>query len=425
MKSPRTLLTACALTTGLLLTACGGGGEGGGSGPVTLTFQSLSDQPAAIEATQKIVDEWNREHPDVRVEIVPAGWDGIYDKLITQFNGGSAPDIVHYEAAGIVPFAKDGYLADLTPYLSEETRADIPEGILDTVTVDGKVIGYPTELQSYMVFANKTMLEDAGVEIPAGPTMTWQQLRDIAKATTGDGRYGLGWGLSSPTAAFLALAPGFGGQYFEGTGDSTSITVGEAETALPELVHAMAYEDESIMPVTLTQSGSKTLAPFYEGQIAMTVQGSYQAANIAQDAPEGLDWIVLPPLAGPEGAAQATSPQTLSVNVDSEHVEESAEFLEFFTSTENLAAINEADALIPPTRSAREALADKLGSQHGWDVILSSGEHLTSAPYLFVDKYAQWKDTVATPAFQRFLGRETDATGLARELQDGWKSIAN
>ncbi|RKT87296.1 ABC-type glycerol-3-phosphate transport system, substrate-binding protein [Saccharopolyspora antimicrobica] len=421
MRSRRTLIGSCLLTASLLLTACGSGG--GESGPVTMTFQSLSDQPAAIEATNKIVEAWNQQHPDARVEVVPAGWDGVYDKLITQFNSGSAPDIVHYEAAGIVPFAKDGYLADLTPHLSEEKRADIPKGVLDSVTADGKVIGYPTELQSYVVFANRTLLQQAGVEIPTGPTMSWDQLRQIAKATTKDGTYGLGWGLSSPTAAFVALAPGFGGQYFQGTGEATTAQIGQGEMALPELVSQMAFQDKSILPVTLTQSGAKALAPFYAGQVAMTVQGSFQAANIAKDAPAGLDWIVLPPLAGPAGPAQAANPQTLSVNVDSEHVEQAAEFIEFFTSTENLVALNEADALIPPTTSARKALAEKLGSQNGWDAILATGEHLTSAPYLFVDKYAQWKDTVATPAYQRFLAQQTDAAGLAKELSDGWQNI--
>ena len=65
---------------------------------VTLQFQSLSDQPATQEAIESIVDEWNAENPDVQVEIVQAGWDGIYDKLITQFTGGTAPDIIHFEA---------------------------------------------------------------------------------------------------------------------------------------------------------------------------------------------------------------------------------------------------------------------------------------------------------------------------------------
>jgi multiple sugar transport system substrate-binding protein len=423
MKTRRAVVAACLMVTSLLLAACGSGGGDSGDGPVTLTFQSLSDQPAAIAATQKIVGDWNTAHPDVQVKIVQAGWDSVYDKLITQFNAGTAPDIVHYEAAGIGPFATDGYLADLTQYLPEQKRADVPKGVLDSVTVDGKVVAFPTELQSYVVFANKTLLQQAGVTIPTGPTTSWDQVREIAKATTKDGKFGLGWGLSSPTAAFVALAPGFGGKYFEGTGNDAQLSVGQGEQALPELVNAMAYQDHSILPVTLTQSGTKALAPFYAGQVAMTVQGSYQAANIAKDAPKGFDWVVLPPVAGSAGPAQAANPQTLSVNKDSGHVKEAAEFVDFFTGTENLAAINEADALIPPTTSARQALATKLAGKNGWSAILASGESLTSAPYLFAGKYAQWKDTVATPAYQQFLAQKIDAGGLAKQLEDGWKSV--
>ncbi len=424
MKTRGVSIAACLTVTALAVASCSGGAGGEAEeGPVTLEFQSLSDQPAAIEATESIVSAWNEANPDVQVEIVPAGWDGIYDKLITQFNGGAAPDIIHYEAASIVPFAQDGYLADLSEHMSDERRADIPEGVLDSVTVDGQVVAYPTELQSYVVFANRTLLEEAGIEIPTGETMSWDELREIARATTQGDVYGLGWGLASPTAAFMTMAPQFGGTYFEGTGADASLTVGEGEMALPELVDAMAHEDGSILPVTLTQSGSETLASFYAGQVAMTVQGSFQAANIANDAPEGFDWTVLPPLEGPEGAGQAANPQTLSVNIDSEHVEEAAQFIEFFTDTENLAALNEADALIPATTSAQEHMASELGEENGWSTILDSGQHFTSAPYLFVDTYAQWKDTVATPAYQRFLAQEIDAAQLAEQLQSGWDEI--
>jgi multiple sugar transport system substrate-binding protein len=422
---------AAGLTAGvLLLAACGGGGdddggsapEGEAEGPITLEFQSLSDQPAAIEATESIVAEWNEANPDTQVEIVPAGWEGIYDKLITHFNGGAAPDIIHYEAASIVPFARDGYLADLTDLMSDDFVADVPEGILAAVTVDDQVIAYPTELQSYMVFANKTLLDAAGVEVPTGETMTWDELQQIAAATTTGGTYGLGWGLKSPTAAFMAMAPAFGGEFFEGTGADAQLVVDEGELAIPQIVAEMNAAGH-IAPVTLTQSGSEVLASFYAGQVAMTIQGSFQAANIATDAPEGFDWVVLPPLEGPEGAGQAANPQTLSVNIDSEHVEESAAFIEYFTQAENLAALNEADALIPATTSAQELMAENLAGDPGWDVILSSGQHMTDAPYLFVDAYAQWKDTVATPAFQRFLAGETDSAGLAEELQAGWDEI--
>lgn len=195
-RSLTTLAFAVALAVAVLSGCSGVSGDTSAEAssdpePVTLTFQSLSDQPAAIEATATIVDAWNSANPGIHVTIVPAGWDGIFDKLITQFNGGDAPDIVHYEAAGINSFAADGYLADLTGLMDPSFKEDVPAGVLDTVTVDGKIIAYPTELQSYVVFANKGLLDAAGVKIPQGDTMTWDELQEIAAATTKDGAWGL------------------------------------------------------------------------------------------------------------------------------------------------------------------------------------------------------------------------------------------
>ncbi|RLQ84679.1 ABC transporter substrate-binding protein [Mycetocola zhadangensis] len=396
-------------------------GEGGA---ITLQFQSLSDQPDAQAAVKAIVDEWNAENSDVQVEIVQAGWDGTFDKLVTQFTGGTAPDIIHYEASSIASFAADGYLADLTDYIDSDLKSDISDGIWDSVTQDGEIIAYPSTLQSYMVFANADLLETAGVEIPTGETMTWKQLQEMAAATTTGETYGLGWGLASPTATIMSLALGFDGGFFSGDGTDASIEVGEAELAVPELIHEMTYTDKSVDPTSLTQSGSDVLASFYGGKAAMTVQGSFQATNIANDAPEGLNWVALPPLEGSEGAIQAANPQTYSVNIDSEHVKESAEFLNFFMSGDNLAQIAYADALIPSSDSARAEVEKLAADNPAWTQVLKSGEGLVGPPFLKVEKYTEWKDTVATPAFQQYLADQITADQLAEQLTDGWSSIA-
>lgn len=400
------------------------GSDGDEGGAVTLQFQSLSDQPATQDAVKSIVDEWNGENEDVQVEIVQAGWDGTFDKLITQFTGGTAPDIIHYEASSIVSFASDGYLADLTDYIDDDLKADISEGIWDSVTQDGEIIAYPSTLQSYMVFANADLLEAAGVEMPSGDTMTWEELREIAQATTTGGNYGLGWGLASPTATMMSLSLGFDGGYFEGEGTDASIEVGDSELAVPELIHDMTYTDESVEPTSLTQSGSEVLASFYGGKVAMTVQGSFQATNIATDAPEGFNWVALPPLEGSAGAIQAANPQTYSVNIDSEYVEESAEFLNFFTSGENLAQIAYADALIPSSDSARAEVETMAADNPAWTQVLASGDGLEGPPFLKVEKYTEWKDTIATPAFQQYLADQITREELATQLTDGWTDIA-
>ena len=47
----------------------------------------------------------------------------MHDKLVTQFAGESAPDVIHDEAADIAGFGRQGYLADLTDLL-ETTAAN-------------------------------------------------------------------------------------------------------------------------------------------------------------------------------------------------------------------------------------------------------------------------------------------------------------
>ncbi|MFS0713373.1 sugar ABC transporter substrate-binding protein [Microbacterium sp. 2P01SA-2] len=398
--------------------------SGGDGDVVTLQFQSLSDQPATQAAISEIVDAWNAEHDDVQVKIIQAGWDGTYDKLITQFSGGTAPDIIHFEASSIVSFAADGYLADLTDLIDPELKSDISDGIWESVTHDGQIVAYPSTLQSYMAFANADLLAEAGVEVPTGATMTWDQLQEIAKATTTADHYGLGWGLGSPTATMMSLSMGFDGGYFDGEGDDVTIEVGDDELAVPERIHEMAYTDRSIDPTSLTQSGSDVLPSFYGGKVALTVQGSFQATNIAADAPAGLNWVALPPLEGSAGAIQAANPQTYSVNIDSEHVEESAEFLNFFMDGENLAKIAYADALIPSSGAARTQVAELAGDDAAWKQVLASGEGLEGPPFLKVSKYTEWKDTIATPAFQQYLADQIDRDQLAAQLSDGWADVA-
>ena len=60
---------------------------------------------------------------------------------------------------------------------------------MDAVTVDGKVIAAPTLLQSYLVFANSKLLEKAGVTVPTGATMTWDQFADLAKEVDDEDRH--------------------------------------------------------------------------------------------------------------------------------------------------------------------------------------------------------------------------------------------
>jgi len=412
-----------AVAVGILLAGCGTATDSPDE-PVTVTFQSLAFQDTTIAATQDIVDAWNEANPNIQVDLVQGSWDSVHDQLVTQFEGGTAPDIIHDESADIAAFAEQGYLADLTPYLSEEVTSSIPQGIWDSVTAsDGSIIAAPTLLQSYVVFANADALAAAGVDVPTGDSLSWDDFADIARAATGDGKYGLGWALKSPTATVMNLALGFGGGFFETDGDETTIDVGDAELEVPSRIHDLAYVDGAIDPITLTQGGGDALPGFYAGQYAMYVGGNYVAQSLANEAPEGFNWVVLPPLEGSEGIGQAANPQTLSVPAESEHIAEAAAFIDFYMSNGNLAKIAEGDWLIPSSEAAGEQVLADTNGEDGWEQAIASGKELAVAPFQLAANYPQWKDQIATPALQQYFANQIDLDALKQQLTDGWAQV--
>lgn len=427
MRNYKKLAIAALAASALVVSACGSGdddsGDGGGSSgeKVTLKFQSLAFQKTTVAATKKIVADWNKAHPDIQVEYVQGSWDSVHDQLVTQFQGGTAPDIIHDESADITGFIRQGYLADLSPYLSQQTKDSVAQGVWDTVSQDGKVYAAPTLLQSYVVFANTNALKQAGVTA-TGDALTWDQFQADAKKLTAGGKYGVGWGLKSPTATVLNLGLNFGGKYFDGSGKDAKATIGDPELEVPKRIHAMAYTDKSVDPVSLTQSSSDVLPGFFAGKYAMMVAGNFTAQQMVEQAPKGFDWQVLPPLTG-DSSDQAANPQTLSVPAEGKHVKESAQFIDYFMTAENLAAVGQGDWLIPTTKAARDAISSKTGGKQGWSQTLASGDHLTKAPFQSVDNYPQWKDQIATPALQEFLANKIDLPALQKKLTDGWAQV--
>jgi len=218
---------------------------------VELTYWSFHYLKATTEATEKIVANWNKENPNVKVKIVYLDVNNYLDKLTTAFAGGTAPDIFTSEAASIVAYSKGGYLADLSREMSK-LKSTIPTGLWKISSYGGRLYGVPMMTQTYTAFANVDKFKKAGVEIPKN-SMTWDELRTLAKKLTTTSEYGLAWALRQPAALFMIMSTNFGGTYFRGLtsvgGANLSIT--DKELQVPTRIHQMIYE---ISPSILHQS---------------------------------------------------------------------------------------------------------------------------------------------------------------------------
>jgi multiple sugar transport system substrate-binding protein len=412
-------LAGAALAATAMVSACGSSGSSGTGGKITLQFQSLAFQKPTVAAVQKIVSSWNAAHPNIQVKLTQGSWDSVHDKLVTEFEGGTAPDIIHDDAADVAYFASQGYLADISSYLPSSLKNAVPQGSWDTVTQDGKIYGVPTLLQSYVVFANTGLLKKDHITIPSGPTMSWDQLESMAKKATTGGAHGLGWGLQSPTATMMTLGLNFGGTYFTGSGQNAKLTIGSGENQVPERIHAMAYTDKSLDPTSLTQSGTDVLPSFIAGKDAMVVGGNYVAQQLSEQAPKSFHWTVLPPLAG-TSADQAADPQVLAVSQASKHAAQATQFLDYFMSARDLASVAQGDWLIPTSAAARSVIQQDTGGRDGWAQTLAGARYQVSAPFQSATDYAQWKVQTAEPAYQQYLADKISLQQLDSKLTAGW-----
>jgi ABC-type glycerol-3-phosphate transport system substrate-binding protein len=419
----------------VLTAACGGGGTAGttaspaGSAaatqaaPITLQFASFAWQKATVDAHKKIVADWNAAHPNITVNIVTVDVNSVHDKLLTTFQGGTAADIIHDESADIGGFAGQGFLADLTPLVPADLKADIPQGIWDTVTFDKKIAGVPTILQTYSVFVNKKTLADAKVTLPtASSPWTWDQFAQVAKQLTTADRFGVGWGLKSPAATVMSMSLNFNGLFFYNEGGKNVVRFGPAEQQVLKRIRDLAYTDKSLSPTTLGQSGPDILPGFFAGKYAMIVGGNYVAQQMVEQAPAGFEWAMLPLLKG-DTQAQSANPQTLSISKQSKNPKEAMQFIAFYMQGQNLANVAIGDWLIPVSGAAAKAVTATTGGKNSWDVNVASTPSLKLAPFQVLDAYAQWKSQIAQPAFQQYFANKMDLDTVGKTLIDGWVKV--
>ncbi|MET8570030.1 extracellular solute-binding protein [Streptomyces sp. NPDC004783] len=415
----RTRTTTLLLTLVLLLTACSGGGGDTDDGRITLRFLSLAWQEESVRVNKELVREWNAAHPDVRVEYVQGSWDSVHDQLLTSFEGGEAPDVIHDASDDLADFAYGGYLADLGTLLPERLKSDIPRRSWETVTFGDGVYGVPFLQEPRVLIANTALLEKSGVRIPTpARPWSWPEFRQVAERLSGDGKYGVAWPLKDPVSATLNLSLSTGGQLFH-RGDDGRVTVRfeAGDQVVPRTIHEQVGRDRSASPTTLGSGGSDTLPGFFAGKYAMVPLGFSYRQQIVQQAPEGFAWQVLPAPAGAGGPAQGVSPQTLSIAEDSPHKKEAAEFIDFLLQPDNMVRLALGDWMLP---TGTRALADPAlrTPEHGWATGTALAGHLRSAPAQSVRGYPEWKDKVATPALQEYYSGAIGMDELRERLEE-------
>ena len=410
-----------------LLGGCSGGSGGSGGGTDTLDFLSLAWQKESIEVNKALVAEWNKAHPGTRVRYVQGAWESVHDQLLTSFEGGEAPDIIHDEANDLTDFAHGGYLADLRDLLPAGLKGQISQANWDTASFAGGIYGVPFLQDPRVLIANRTLLEKSGVRMPSTERpWSWPEFEDAAKELTHGRTYGVAWSMKEPVNQSVNLAMSTGGAVFHRAHGKDVVRFGPADSAVVELIHRQVNEDRTAARSSLGMAGSDTLPGFFAGRYAIVPLNFSFRQQVRQQAPDGFEWVTLPMPAGTRGAGggqlQGVSPQTLSLSRDTPRKKAAMAFVAFLTRPGHMARLAAGDWLVP---TGAEALRDPAlnTDKYGWRTGLRTASDLRASPVLGVRGYPEWKDKIATPAFQEYYGGSISLRTLRQKLVDDGNRI--
>ncbi|WP_058831354.1 extracellular solute-binding protein [Paenibacillus polymyxa] len=333
----------------LTLAACNNGqsagpgnsGEKGGGNvtkDVTITFQNINPDPStpSYKMIKQIVSQYEQDHPHVKIELDSLNTDQQKLKLKTQAAAKEVPDItIVNPAAQMKPFVDAGLLAPLNDVADKEGLKDtFQDGLLNYYSFDDKLYAFPDGNNIEVVFYNKELFEQAGIQ--KLPT-TFDELITTVKTLKAKGITPIAIGeKDSWTGSLLFMnillrtneGPNFLNDVLDGKKTFNDPAFVEAVDAFQELVQAGAFPDGA---TSIDYNAGGNI--FKTGKAAMYIMGTWETGSI--DAS---------PVAGKVGAFQFPTVNgkgnvneyviapgsAFAVSANSEHLQETKDFLHYF-----------------------------------------------------------------------------------------------
>ncbi|HWS50035.1 MAG TPA: extracellular solute-binding protein [Microbacterium sp.] len=367
-KSLRIGAVALAATATLTLTSCGFGGSGGGEGgdaegktTIDLLVPSYSDATKGL--WEDVIEGFEKENPDIAVELEVQSWDNLESVVSTKVQAGEAPDI--YNGGPFAGFAADDLLYDVEEVTSPETFADFQESFIANEQLDGTTYALPFIASARALFVNNALLAQAGVEAPTN----WDELLDAATKVSalggGVAGYGMPLGSEEAQAEAAVWLWGGGGSF----GDESEITIDTPENL------AGAEQIKKMIDAGATQAdpGSTDRSPlmdiFVQGKIGMQVGLPPTVGQIEESNPE-LDYSIVPiPTKDGSPFTLGVADQLMAFQNDGDKAEAITAFFDYFYSADVYVPWVQAEGFLPVTKSGSEQLSGEEALKPFLDVL--------------------------------------------------------
>jgi multiple sugar transport system substrate-binding protein len=180
----RTAAVLLALVVAAATTACGGSGGGSTStvpddgSKLTMWVRSATDQ-----FSQRLVDAYNSSHKN-KIELTVIPNDNYLTKVGTAAGSRTLPDILASDVVYTPNYSKQGLFQDISAEVeSLPYHSSIAKSHLDVASLNGKTYAVPHKLDSSVLFYNKNLFRQAGLD-PEQPPKNFTEILEFSRKIT-------------------------------------------------------------------------------------------------------------------------------------------------------------------------------------------------------------------------------------------------
>jgi multiple sugar transport system substrate-binding protein len=352
-------VVATVATSALLLAACsgggsapaGGGGGGGGAaalegvGPITLVQGKDTSN-----FVQKVLDGWNKDHPDQTVRLIELPDDADQQRQQMIQNATAKSDeygVLVVDNVWTAEFAANRYIVELPQ--DQFPMGDFLKPVIDSAMYRGKLYGVPNSSDGGLLYYRKDLLDAAGV---TAPPKTWAEMADACQKVKAQnatiscyaGQFQKYEGLTVNAAEAIN---GAGGVITDDSG-KPNVNTPEAKAGLDFLVNA--FKSGEIPKEALTYKEEEGRRAFQEGKLVFLRNWPY-AYNLMNKT-DGSSQVAgkfavgaLPGMNGP--GVSSLGGHALGISAFTKNKKTALDFIKYYTTKENMQAYLELASQAP------------------------------------------------------------------------------
>ncbi len=288
------------------------------------------------EVLRDILDRYEANNPDVKVTLDVVPYKAILESLPVQLAAGDGPDLARVTDLGGL---SEHYL-DLTPHISDAAYWNENFGPflkwLRAPGDDSSIAGFMTQLTVTGPYVNKTLFEQAGVDLP-GEGATWDDWAKAVNEVAGklDIPIPMAWDRSGHRVSGPAIS--MGAKMFDAEGNPA--LVDDGLKAMTQRLYDWHQDGTMAKELWGSVSGSQYLGAnedFANAQVAMYMSGSWQIPQFADKIGDAFDWWAVPAPCGPSACTGMPGGAALVAMKGTDHPAEVGKLMDYLSSEEVL-----------------------------------------------------------------------------------------